>query len=305
MRLIKVNAPEGNGKDVAEAAFSVGIEKVSVHQVESHRAEGSAETRDVIDIETSTPKGKKFIDALLAADFYNQEDFSFSVRSALSIVSAESVREMTTPLTDPVTDILEELWQFCHITFDFAGRIFIAACLLAYGLIQQNLLLMIAGLLFLPLLPLLLAIGFGSWTSKRKLALQGVLAFLTAAVLLVLGGIVVALLSKPPIKFDDFSSLSVSFLISLAVGTAAGLAHIDDAGKRELIGLAATAQIAIIPVWFGICLIFGFPTTVSQSEITTRALAFFVNILTIIIGSLAVYVLSGAASRSLSSLKEK
>nr|MBA3334723.1 hypothetical protein [Acidobacteriota bacterium] len=59
------------------------------------------------------------------------------------------------------------------------------------------------------------------------------------------------------------------------------------------------AQIAIVPVWFGICFIFGFPNTTSQEEITTRALGFGLNILTLIIASLATYVLLGATNRSL------
>ena len=89
----------------------------------------------------------------------------------------------------------------------------------------------------------------------------------------------------------------------MAVGIAAGLANIDDVGSRAIIGLAATAQIAIIPVWFGVSFVLGFPVATSESEITTRAISFFVTILTIIVASLAVYVLSGAASRSLGNVK--
>jgi hypothetical protein len=304
MRLIKVSAPEGKGEQVAQTAFAVGIEKVSIQQVENHKADGKIEMKDAVDMETSTPKAKHFVDALLTADFYNQDDFSLSIRTPLSIVSGESMRELTKPLTDAVTDILQELWQFSHITYDFVGRVFIGACLLAYGLIQQQILLIIAGLLFLPLLPLLLAIGFGAWTSKWKLVGQSSLALLTAIVLLVLGGVFVALLAKPPVKYDEFNSLLVSFLISFAVGVAAGLAHIDDAGKREMIGLAATAQTAIVPVWFGICLVFGFPPTASESDITNRALSFFVNIATIIVTAMAVYALTRAATRSIARVRE-
>ena len=95
----------------------------------------------------------------------------------------------------------------------------------------------------------------------------------------------------------------VGWLISLAVGVAAGLANTDDVGRREMIGLAATAQIAIIPVWFGICFVFGFPSTVNQDEITNRALGFGLNVLTIIFASLATYVLLGAASRSFANIE--
>lgn len=305
MRLIKVNTPRGKGADVAQIAFAAGIENVAVHQIESFHSDGRVETKDAVDIETSTPKAKHFVDALLATDFYNQEDFSINTRQPRSIISSTNMRELTKPLVEPSIDILEELWQFSHITFGFVGRIFIAACLLAYGLIQQQTLLIIAGLLFLPLLPILMAFGFSAWTKKWKLTAQSFSAFLTAVVLLILGGVLIASISSPPLKYNEFNSLAVSFLISLAVGAAAGLASIDDVGRRELIGLAATAQTAIIPVWFGICLIFGFPKTTGESEMTTRLITFFVNILTIVIASLAVFVLTRVANRWLGRVKEK
>ncbi len=165
MRLIKVSAPQGKSADVAQTAFSVGIKEVSIQQAESHSAGGETKTKDVVDVHTSTPKGKHFVDALLASDFFNQEEYSIQVRQPRSIISRESLRELTKPLVDPATDIFEELWQASHITFGFVGRIFIAACLLGYGLIHQKTLIIIAALLFLPLLPLLLGIGFGSWTT--------------------------------------------------------------------------------------------------------------------------------------------
>jgi hypothetical protein len=305
MRLIKVSAPAGRGEDVARAAFSVGIEKVSMHQTRSVHRDGKTETKDAVDVETSTPKGKRFVDALLAADFYNPEDFSINTRQPRSIISGESLRELTEPLVEPSVDILEELWQFNHVTYGFVGRIFIAACLLAYGLIQQQILLIIAGLLFLPLLPLMLSIGFGAWARNWKLVMQGLLACVMATMLLLLGGALVAAVSNPPVKYDNFNPPLVGFLISLAVGIAAGLANIDDVGRREMIGLAATAQIAILPVWFGICLVFGFPSTTSESEITSRALSFFINVITIIVASLAVYVLTGTVNRQLTRLKDK
>jgi hypothetical protein len=169
MRLIKVNSPAGKGEAVAQTAFSVGIEKVSLYQTSSLQSNGKSEIKDTIDIETSTPKGKHFLDALFQSDFYNRDDFSIAVRQPRAVISGENLRGLTVPLVEPASDIAEELWQFTHITYGFVGRVFIAACLLGYGLIEQKILLIIAGLLFLPLLPLLLAIGFGAWTRQPKL----------------------------------------------------------------------------------------------------------------------------------------
>ena len=299
MRLIRINAPHGKGADVARTAFSVGINQVSVFQLESHRASGEQQTKDAVDVETSTPQAKQLIDALLAADFYDPADYTINVRQPRSIISKESLRELTRPLVVPASDIYEELWQFSHVTVGFIGRNFIAACLLAYGLIEQQILLILAGLLFLQLLPLLLAVGFGAWTKKWKLVGSSAAAFLVAVALLICGGMLIAAVSSPPLKYDTFNTPLVGFLISVAVGVAAGLANSDDVGRREFLGLAATAQIAIVPAWFGICFVFGFPTTDSRDEIIMRAAGFGLNILTLIVASLATYVLLGATNSQL------
>ena len=305
MRLIKVSAPHGKGADVIKTAFGVGINDASVYQSEKYSADGETKMQDVVELQTSTPKGKHFVDALLASDFYDKQDYSIAIRQPRSILSGENLRELTKPLVDPATDIFEELWQFSHITVGFVGRIFIAACLLGYGLIHQKTLIIIAALLFLPLLPLLLGVGFGSWTRQPKLAIQGLLAFIVATILLVSGGAAVGALSSPPVRYDEFNSLPVTFLIALGVGIAAGLANVDDVGNRAMIGLAATAQIAIVPVWLGVCLVLGFPTTTGESEITKHLISFPLTVLTIIIASLATYVLLGAASRALRNVKSE
>jgi hypothetical protein len=305
MRLIKISSPQGKGPAVAETAFSVGIKNASLHQVEQLQPPGQNEWKDVVELQTSTPKAKQFVDEILKSSYYNAKDYSFSVRSPRSIVARENMPEVTKPLPETAVDILQELYQFSYITYSFVGRVLIAGCLLTYGMIQQQLLVMIAGLLFLPLLPLLQAVGFGLWTGQTKLALQGAIAFLLAVLLLVLGGIVVAAMTDPPLRYNEFNSLLSSFLISLIVGAAAGLAIIDDVGKREMIGLAASSQIAIIPVWLGICIVFGLPATVSSDQVLTRITSFAINVVTITVAAAAVHILTGAASSSLNHLENK
>jgi hypothetical protein len=170
--------------------------------------------------------------------------------------------------------------------------------LLAYGMIQSQLLIMLGGLLFLPLLPLLLAMGFGLWTRQWRLAGQGFFAFLVGISLLVAGGAIVALLTTPPLQYNQHNPTIVGFLISLGVGVAAGLATADDVGRREMIGLAATAQMAILPVWFGINFVFGFPPLDSTPP-AHRALTFLLNAVTIIIAALCTYALLGMRGESL------
>ena len=301
MRLIKINVPEGKGQSVIKTAFSVNVKKATLHPAKSFGADGTVERRDVVDIEASTPQAKLFVDRLLQADYFDRRHSSIAVRETRSIVSEADFHELTIPLIAPITDIYEELLKFSHLTIGFLGRAFISGALLAYGLIQQQILLMIAGLLFLPLLPLLLAIGFGTWTRKWSLALQGFVTFCSAMIVLLIAGLLVGAITGPPVRYSEFNSVLVGLVISLGVGIAAGLSIIDDVARRELIGLAATAQIAIIPAWIGVCLAAGFPATVSTGDITGRLVSFATNTLTIVVASIVVYLFTcGRAS-----LKEK
>jgi hypothetical protein len=298
MRLVRVKSPEGKGADVAQIAFDAGIQQVTVHQQKVLKADKSEETKDVVDVETATPTAKSYVDAVMAAPFFDAKEYAIAIRQPRSIVSREKPQKLTWPLAEPTVDVFEELWQFSLVTYGFIGRVLIASLLLAYGLIEHKLLIIIAGLLFLPLLPLLLAMGFGVWTRQWRLAAQGLFAFTVATALLLAGGAIVAWMTDPPLKYNDHNTMFVGFLISLAVGIAAGLATIDDVGRREMIGLAATAQIAILPVWFGISFVFGFPAMDSATP-QERALSFLINIATIVVAALATYALVGMRGEGL------
>jgi hypothetical protein len=178
----------------------------------------------------------------------------------------------------PPIDIYEELWEFSHITFSFVGRAFAAAMLLSYGMIQYKLLIMISGLLFFPYIQEILAIAFGICTREWRLALQGVLAIVTATLVIVAAGALCAFLTHPPLQYQEFSPIFTGFLIAIVIGVAAGLASADNTGKRELIGLTISAQTAIFAAWFGISLVFGFP---EMNKTLEHVASFFVNIFTI------------------------
>lgn len=293
MRLIKVNAPIGYGEKVTETAFSAGVEKVSRHIVTDHSPGKEGEERDVIDIETSTANAKRFIDALMAEDYYDRSKVGFSTRQPRSLIAQGNEAHMTYPLCEPATDLYEELWQFSHVTYGLIGRIFVSACLLAYGMIESNLLLIIGGLLFLPVLPMVMAICYGLTGRKWNLAGQGLKSIATASVTLFLGGVFVALLSRPPLKFDALGSPIVGILISIAVGLAAQLAAIDDAGRRELIGLAAASQIGFIPVWLGVLTVFGLSASHETEEIAVRVFSFFANLSVLIVAITGTQFITG------------
>jgi uncharacterized membrane protein len=182
-------------------------------------------------------------------------------------------------------EILEELWQFSHITVGFQGRVLLGALLLAYGMIVNQPLVIIASLLFLPSLPLLLAIGFGIQTREWRLARQGVLALATSVGLTIIGGAIIGRVIGPPMHFTTFNTTLVSALIALTTGVAAGLALPDDAGRRELIGLAAASQISLPAVWLGISLAFGAPAG-DGTPLMQRGLSLLLNIVVIIVAGL-------------------
>lgn len=288
MRLVSVKGPDGIGAEVTKLAFAAGIERVTRRKLTVNDSVNGELLCEVVDAETSTPKAKAFIENVTRAAFFDAEQFSISVRQPRSLVGGAELSALTKPLTEPEIDLFAELWQFSHVTYGFVGRILIGALLLGYGIVEFKLLFLIAGLLFIPLLPLMLAMGFGIWTRQFRLAAQGCFALAVALILLAGGGVIVAFLTNPPMQYTESNSVAAGFLISLAVGVAAALATVDDVGRREMIGLAATSQVAIIPVWFGVCLVFGFPAVESMPP-GKRGLSLVLNIVAIALASLMTY----------------
>jgi hypothetical protein len=288
MKQITVTAPKETALQVASVAFAVGISEVTISEKRVLNRDGSEVNKDSVEVDVGTPQAKAFIDKLTSEPFFTLEHFSIAVRQPRALMSRQKLSSLTRPLVEPSVDLFEELWQFSQVTFGFVGRILIGALLLAHGLVEYQLLFMIAGLLFIPLLPLMLSIGFGLWTRRWRLALQGVFSLVMAIVLLILGGVIVGLLSSPPVRYSEFSSLKTGFLMSCAVGVAAGLATADDVGRREMIGLAATAQVAIIPAWIGACWILGFPIA-DGAGISSRLVGLVINIAAIVAASFGTY----------------
>jgi hypothetical protein len=288
VRQVTVTAPEGKGGEVAQIAFAIGINDVSLTSIRSLKRDGSEERKDHVEVETATHLAKAFVEKLTASSFFDREKYSVTLRQPRSIFSTRDVRSLTRPFIEPTSDLFQELWQFCQITYGFVGRIYIGALLLAFGLIDYRLLFMIAGLLFIPLLPLMLATGFSLWTRQWKLLAQALMALALAMLLLAAGGITVALFSHPPVRYIEANALLTGFLLSLAVGVAGGLATTDDVGRREMIGLAATAQVAIVPTWFGITAVLGFPPA-DPTPPRMRILGLLLNIVAIVIASIVTY----------------
>jgi hypothetical protein len=271
MRLVKVSAPAGTGAQIAQLGLDVGIDAVSVHQVFVH---GPDERRDVVDMQTSTPLGHAFIEALLAAPYYDASTFSIEMREPRSILSTQPIARLTWPMPVPTIDVIADLWEFTHLTPSLVVRVFVAAVLLATGMIRNQVLLMAGGLLFLPLLPGLMAIAFGLRCRELSLARSGALMLAAATGLMVVAGAIVAALTGEPLGYQQFGTPLTGAVLSLAIGLAATAGIVDDTGRRELIGLAAASQMALVPVWVGICLVQGFPSMATLGE---RASSYVLN----------------------------
>ena len=298
MRQVTITGPKGSALEIAEFAFAVGISEVSIGEKRVLQANGREVIQDSIEMDVGTSAAKAFMDAFTSTPFSTREQFSVAVRQPRALVSREAITTLTRPLVEPSIDVFEELWQFSQVTYGFIGRILIGALLLSFGLVEYQVLLIIAGLLFIPLLPLVLSIGFGLWTKQWRLAVQGLVALAIALLLLIAGGVIVAFLSNPPVRYSEFNSLVTGLLISCGVGVAAGLATVDDVGRREMIGLAATAQIAIIPAWIGLCLVLGFPDS-NATPASRRLVALLINIIAIVISSFITYALVGVKGSAL------
>jgi hypothetical protein len=292
MRLVTINAPVGLGEKIRDTAFAAGVSRVSIHQVRTHKRNGDTQDSEAIKVETSTPKAKRFIDNLIGEAYYDRETITFSVRQPRAIISGDDMRDLTTPLAEPPTDLLEELWQFSRVSYGLVARVFIAGGLIAYGIINAKMLLMIGGLLFLPMLPMVMAISYGTVGRHWRLVREGAVALTTTTLLLFIAGMLVGAVSSPPLRSDESgASLIVGIILSLAVGIAGALASVDDAGRRELIGLATAGQIGIIPVWLGVVAVLGLPVGAESSEPATRILSFSANLFSLI-GTILIVQLS-------------
>lgn len=294
-----MSVPEGQSSEVARVALGTGIEEVAVYKVYTHSPNQS---KEVISVETSTPRAKAFIDALFRTEWFDLAQHSITTREIRSILGRGSIAELTRPMIEPALDVLEDLWQLSHVTPSYIGRAASAAILLAYGMFENSPIAIVIAALFLPFLSQVLSISFGLWTADWALAKVGALALCVITILSIAAGAIMAILYPGTLGFSDFKPPLVSFGISFVIGIAAGLASADDAGRRYLIGVAAAVQYAVFPVWFGVSLVRGFP---ALPIVVQRIESFSINILAIGATAVCVYGLAGMRREEVRRLRTK
>ena len=279
MHEIRATIPPDCVSEAARLAHAAGITRVTVAEVFVH---GPDEERRLVSVETSTPKARAFVEAFLGSATLSQTDYTLTSREVRAIVDDESLASLTLPMSEPFTDVVQDLWQLGHVTASYIARAAAGAVLLATGIIENNPITVVVAALFLPFLAQVLAVSFGMWSRDRRLIMQGVRALIVSTLLAVVAGAVVAWIEGGPILFAGFKSPLSSFAISAVIGITAGLSMADDTGRRYLIGVAAAVQLAVFPIWLGAAFVIGIP---SHEILYSRILSFIVNIIAIAVCS--------------------
>jgi len=256
MHEIRATLPPECVTEAARLAHESGIARVSVSTVFVH---GPDAERRQLSVETSTPKARAFVESFLKSPALSAADCTLTSREVRAILDGEPLAEITRPMSEPFTDIIQDLWQLSHVTASYIGRAAAGAILLGTGIIENNPIAIVVAALFLPFLSQVLAVSFGAWSRDRRLAFQGINALLVSTALAVAAGALVAWIEGGPIQYAGFKSPLASLGISALIGVAAGVSIADDTGRRYLIGVAAAVQLAIFPVWFGAALVLGLP----------------------------------------------
>lgn len=275
MHEIRVTLAPEHAAEAARLAHAKGIERVAISDV---YLDGPNLGQKVVSVETSTPKARLFVEAVLASPVLSAAEYSVTSRELRAIVDRTDLAEVTKPMSEPFPDVIQDLWQLSHVSPSYVGRAAAGGILLATGIIGDSAISIVVAALFLPFLAEVLAVSFGLWSGDRGLIRRGAGALVLSAALAFLGGALVAWCAGGPIRFADFKSPLPSFAISAVIGITAGLSNADDTGRRYLIGVAAAVQLAVFPTWLGAATVIGLPARAILDE---RLLSFAINLATI------------------------
>src|SRR5206468_2531705 len=132
--------------------------------------------RRLLSVETSTPKARAFVEAFLSSPTLSETDYTLTSREVRAIVDDETLASLTRPMSEPFTDVIQDLWQLGHVTPSYVARAAAGAVLLATGILEDNPIAIVVAALFLPFLAQVLAVSFGVWNRDRRLIFHGIRA---------------------------------------------------------------------------------------------------------------------------------
>jgi hypothetical protein len=294
MKEVRIRAPRERVDDVVSVAAAEGILGLTCYEA---RLTNSSQDVSVLSAELSTPVAKRLVDALTRASFFDAQRFVITTRDVRAIVVAGSPDQISKPLVQPAPDIVQELWQYGHVTAGLAGRVLVGSGVLAFGMIEDQLLPMIAGLMFLPMLPAALAVSLSLESRDLPLLMHGIKALLCMLGLMMLAGFLVGTALPQDVRFDEFCTPLTSLCLALGIGAAGALATGDDVGRRELIGLATASQLGLFPVWLGATRFHA-----STALMLARLMGFCLSLTGLVVAASLTYVSLRLCSRSTSGL---
>jgi len=173
MHEVRATVPPEHAQETARLAHDIGIERVSIADVYVH---GPDLRRQVVSVETSTPKARLFMEALLGSSTLAATDYSVTSRELRAIVDRADLADLTCPMSEPFPDVIQDLWQLSQLTTSYLARALAGGILLATGIIENSAVAIVVAALFLPFLAEVLAVSFGLWSRDRRLILRGLLA---------------------------------------------------------------------------------------------------------------------------------
>jgi hypothetical protein len=284
---------------VVELALGCGIAHLAVGTVSLPAAGGEGRQ---VSLEVATPAARQFLEALLASPWFRIEECTVSTRELRSILCADQQHDITRPMSEPAIDVFQDLWQLSHITPSYWGRAVAASLLLAQGMFENSPVQIVLAALFLPFLSQILAASFGLWNKHWGLAQHGARALCISTLTAVAAGALLAWLEPLQLVYGGFRSVVAGACMAAVIGVTAGLCSADDAGRRYLIGVAAAVQCAVYPVWFGACLVDGFPGAAATAE---KFAALAINFLAIGIAAACAYAFLGMKREEANSLNKQ
>lgn len=292
MRHLIISVDPAKEDDVLRSAFAAGAGHVLRSSKQECAADGSSRTRTSLDVMLSAPRARRLINALSALPPGSWSVISVHPRS---VFGGTTLFAETRPYPVAGLEMEDDLWEFAHVTTSLVMRVLLAGALVALvalGMVAGNLPVMLAGLLFLPYHHALIAVALAALRRRGALAGRAVVVFVLSTALLVIAGYLVAVVAGGPLGWHPQGGPVSALGIGAIVGAAAGFGSADDAGRRELIGLAATAHLSVLPVWAGLTLGLG---TGDMAEMAAKATEFGLAVAALTVAAGAVLWIAGAA----------
>jgi hypothetical protein len=289
MRRMTIAVEPDMAARVIDLAIAAGAASVTRNSAQRIDADGTERAQAVLDLYLPAPGAG---DLTRSLSHLPPGSWSMASGRPRAIHDGFPLARETRPYPVAGMEIEEDLWEFCQITISMILRVVLASALVAYGMITGNLPVMLAGLLFLPYHHVLLALALGLVRRRWHLVAHGAVVFFLTTLTIAGAGAAVAWVKGGELGWQAVSGAGGAVFIGLVVGAAAALASADDAGRHELIGLAATAHLSVLPVWGGIMAVLGHA---EGPEITARALDFVLSVLSLIAAAGVVFLFAGAS----------